>query len=73
MREAMDLISWIGMARSIQRCGRMRSECKLGFETSRMPAVETGSQAWEGCGCREATCALPGLSVSFHMARQLSK
>jgi hypothetical protein len=49
----MDLISWIGMARSIQRCGRMRSECKLGFETSRMPAIETGSQAWEGCGCQK--------------------
>jgi hypothetical protein len=73
MREAMDLISWIGMAQSIQRCGHMRSECKLAFETMRMPAIEPGSQAWEGCGCRETTCALPVLSVSFHMARQLSK
>jgi hypothetical protein len=34
MREAMDLISLIGMAQSIQRCGHIRSECKLGFENT---------------------------------------
>jgi hypothetical protein len=28
----MDLISLIGMAHSIQRCGHTRSECKAGFE-----------------------------------------
>jgi hypothetical protein len=49
MRQAMDLISLIGMAQSIQHCGHMRSECKLGFERMRMPGVEPGSQAWEVC------------------------
>jgi hypothetical protein len=45
----MDLIGLIGMAQSIQHCGHMRPECKLGFETMRMPGVGPGSQAWEAC------------------------
>jgi hypothetical protein len=49
MREAMDLISLIGMAQSIQHRGHMNSECKLGFEKMRMPGIEPGSQAWEAC------------------------
>jgi hypothetical protein len=49
MREAMDLISLVDMAQSIQHCGHMRSECRLGFEKMRMPAVEPGSQAWGAC------------------------
>jgi hypothetical protein len=49
MREAMDLISLIGMAQGIQHCGHMRSECKLGFDEMHTPGVEPGSQAWEAC------------------------
>jgi hypothetical protein len=36
MREAMDLISLIGMAQSIQHCGHRRSEYKLVFEKMRL-------------------------------------
>jgi hypothetical protein len=39
MRQAMDFISLIGMAQSIQRCGHMRSECKLGAHAGSRPRV----------------------------------
>jgi hypothetical protein len=73
MREAMDLISLIGMAQSIQHCGHMRSECKLGFEKVRMLGDEPGSQSWGACMKRYTKCAWPGFSGSLHIDTQLSK
>jgi len=49
MREALNLISSIVMAQSIQHCGHMRSECKVGFEKVRLPGIEPGPQAEEAC------------------------
>jgi hypothetical protein len=76
MRQAMDLISVIGMAQSIQHCGHVDSECKLGFDKNAHAGSRTRVTSMGGlydaatlhapCQVYPFPCTLTGSSINDH-------